>query len=118
MGILNIRIQVGNPQGTAFEDLEITVDTGSSYTAVPRAVLERLGVGVAESAPSILADGREVPVDVGETVIRLEGRQLHTPVIFAGEGEPALLGVVTLEQARLAVDPLGQRLVPTALLRY
>ncbi|MYC28860.1 MAG: hypothetical protein F4X65_02060 [Chloroflexi bacterium] len=118
MGILNVRIQVGNPQGTNFEDLDVTVDTGSSYTAVPRTVLERLGVGVEDSAPSILADGREVPVDVGETVIRLEGRQLHTPVIFAGEGEPALLGVVTLEQARLAVDPLGQKLVPTALLRY
>ena len=118
MGILNVRIQVGDPQGSTFEDLEVTVDTGSSYTAVPRTVLERLGVAVEESAPSVLADGREVPVDVGETTIRLEGRQLHTPVIFAAEGEPALLGVVTLEQARLAVDPLGQKLVPTTLLRY
>ena len=118
MGILNITIQVGNPEGAAFEDLEVTVDTGSSYTAVPRAVLKRLGVAVEESAPSIFADGSEVPVDVGETTIRLEGSQFHTPVIFAEEGEPALLGVVTLEQARLAVDPLGQKLVPTALLRY
>ncbi len=118
MGILNVTIQVGNPQGTAFEDLEVTVDTGCSYTAVPRTMLERLQVAVDDSAPSILADGREVPVDVGETIIRLEGRQLHTPVMFAEEGEPALLGVVTLEQARLAVDPLAQRLVPTILLRY
>ena len=118
MGILNIMVQVGNPEGTSFEDLEVTVDTGSSYTAVPRTVLERMGVPVDESASSILADGREVPVDVGETTIKLEGRQFHTPVIFAGEGEPALLGVVALEQARLAVDPLGQKLVPTTLLRY
>lgn len=118
MGILNVGIQIGNPQGTAFEHLEVTVDTGCSYTAVPRTMLERLEVAVDESAPSILADGREVPVDVGETIIRLEGRQFHTPVIFAEEGEPALLGVVTLEQARLAVDPLAQKLVPTTLLRY
>lgn len=118
MGILNITIQVGNSGGTTFEDLEVTVDTGSSYTAVPRTLLERLGIAVDDSAPSVLADGREVPVDVGETSIRLEGRQFHTPVIFADEGEPALLGVVTLEQARLAVDPLGQKLVPTTLLRY
>ena len=86
MGILNITIQVGNPQGTTFEDLVVTVDTCSSYTAVPRSLLERLGVGVDESAPSILADGREVPVDVGETTIRLEGRQLHTPVISPVRG--------------------------------
>ena len=118
MGILNIMIQVGDPQGTTFEDLEVTVDTGSSFTAVPRTVLERLGVAVKESAPSILADGREVPVDVAETTIILEGRQFHTPVIFAEEEEPALLGVVTLEQARLAVDPVGQKLVSTTLLRY
>ena len=118
MGILTVMIQVGNPQGTTFEDLEVTVDTGSSYTAVPRAMLDRLGVAVEDSAPSVLADGREVPVDVAEAAIRLEGRQFHTPVIFAEEGEPSLLGVVTLEQARLAVDPLGQKLVPTTLLRY
>jgi predicted aspartyl protease len=61
---------------------------------------------VDDSGPSILADGREVPVDAGETSIRLEGRQFHTPVFFAGEGEPAMLGVVTLKQARLTVDPL------------
>ena len=118
MGILNVRIQIGNPQGTAFEDLEVTVDTGCSFTEVPRTMLERLKVTADDSAPSILADGREVPVDVGETIIRLEGKQFHTPVIFAEEGEPALLGVVTLEQARLAVDPLAQKLVPTTLLRY
>ena len=57
-------------------------------------------------------------MDVGETVIRLEGKQFHTPVIFAEEGEPALLGVVTLEVARLAVDPLAQELVPTIVYRY
>ena len=118
MGLLNVTIQVGNPQGTTFENLDVTVDTGSSYTAVPRTMLERLEVAVDESVPSKLADGREEPVDVGETIIILEGKQLHTPVIFAEEGEPALLGVVTLEQARLAVDPLAQVLVPTILLRY
>ncbi len=59
-----------------------------------------------------------VPVDVGETIIRLEGLQFHTPVIFAEVNEPSLLGVVTLEQAALAVNPVANRLVPTHLLRY
>lgn len=118
MGFLNIRIQVGNPQGTAFEDLEVMVDTGSNFTAVPRTMLERLEVPVEESLTSVLADGSEVPVDVSKTVIRLEGKEFQTPVIFANEGEPALLGVVTLEVARLAVDPLAQKLVPTIVYRY
>ena len=100
-----------------FEDLEVTVDTGSTYTAVPRELLRRLGVPVERSLPSETADGRVVPVDVGRTTIRLEGLEFPTPVIFAEEGEPSLLGVVTLEEAALAVAPLAGRLIPANLLR-
>ena len=118
MGTITVTIQVGDPHGEQFEELDITVDTGSTYTAVPRAILERLGTPVDRSLPSKTADGRMVPVDVGETTIRLEGLQFHTPVIFAEENEPSLLGVVTLEEASLAVDPVEGRLIPTHLLRY
>ncbi len=118
MGAVKVTIAVGDPQGRLFEDLEVTVDTGSTFTAVPRELLQRLGVPVARSLPSETADGRIVPVDVGETAIRLEGLEFHTPVIFAEQGEPSLLGVVSLEEASLAVDPLAGRLIPTNLLRY
>ena len=33
-------------------------------------------------------------------------------VTFAEQNEPSLLGMVTLEDVLLAVDPVGQRLVP------
>ena len=33
-------------RGSMFEDLEVTVDTGSTFTAVPRELLRRLGVPV------------------------------------------------------------------------
>ena len=118
MGTITVAIQVGDPHGEQFEELDITVDTGSTYTAVPRAILERLGTPIDRSLPSKTADGRMVPVNVGETTIRLEGLQFHTPVIFAEANEPSLLGVVTLEQAALAVDPVEGRLMPTHLLRY
>ena len=112
MGKLVVTIGVGNQQGGQFEDLEVTVDTGSTFTAVPRALLQRLGVPVRRSARSRLADGSSVPVDIGWTVVRLENQIFATQVIFAEENEPSLLGVVTLEDALLAVDPVGQRLVP------
>ena len=117
MGKLNITIGVGDPQGQQFEDTLVTVDTGSTFTAVPRTLLQRLGVPVLRSARSRLADGSTAPVDIGETVIRIEGQQFHTPVIFAEENQPNLLGVVTLEEALLAVDPVGQQLVPVDVLR-
>ena len=51
-------------------------------------------------------------LDIGWTVVRLEDQTFATQVTFAEENEPSLLGVVTLEDALLAVDPVGQRLVP------
>ena len=112
MGKLVVTIGVGDQQGRQFEDLEVTVDTGSTFTAVPRTLLQRLGVPVRRSARSRLADGSSAPVDIGWTVVRLEDQIFATQVIFAEENQPSLLGVVTLEDALLAVDPVGQRLVP------
>ena len=106
MGTVKVTIAIGDPQRQTFEDLEVTVDTRSAYTAVPRQLLERLGVPIDESVPAETADGRIVPVDIGEALIRLEGKQFHTPVIFAEEGEPSLLGKVSLGEAALAVDPV------------
>lgn len=117
MGTVTVSIGVGDPDGHRFEELEVVVDTGSTYTAVPREMLQRLDVPVERSLPSETADGRIVPVDVGRTIIRLEGLEFPTPVIFAEVNEPSLLGVVSLEEAALAVDPLAGRLIPTNLLR-
>ena len=112
VGKLVVTIGVGDQQGRQFEDLEVTVDTRSTFTAVPRTLLQRLGVPVRRSARSRLADGSTVPVGIGWTVVRLEDHIFATQVIFAEENEPSLLGVVTLEDALLAVDTVGQRLVP------
>ena len=118
MGTVNVTIGVGDPQGQYFEDLEVEVDTGSTFTAVPRKMLERLGVPVLRTVQSEFADGSNAPSDIGVAVIRLEGQEFPTQVIFAEEGEASLLGVVTLEQALLAVDPVAGRLIPTIVLRH
>ena len=118
LGTVTVNIQVGDRQGSQFEELDMIVDTGSTYTAVPRVMLERLGVPIQRSMPSQTADGSIVPVDIGQTMVRLEGIEFYTPVIFTEQNEPNLLGVVTLEEAGLAVDPVNGRLIPTHLLRY
>ena len=117
MGTVTLTIEVGDLQGEQFEPIEVMVDTGSTFTAVPGNLLRRLGVPVQRTAQSELADGSLTPVEVGKTMIRLEGQQFTTPVIFGEEGEPNLLGVMALEEALLAVDPVGRRLVPVNLLR-
>ena len=82
MGTVEVTIGVGDSQGRRFEDLEVTVDTGSTFAAVPRELLQRLRVPVERSVQSELADGSVAPVDVGRTIIRLERKEFPTPVIF------------------------------------
>ena len=118
MGTVTTTIEVGDPQGRNFQEIELEVDTGSTFTALPREILESLGVPVNRTLRSRLADGTAQAVEVGDTTIRLAGNQFITTVIFAEEGEPSLLGVVTLEQALLAVDPVHNELIPVEAKRY
>ncbi len=118
MGIFNLTIAVGNVNGDSFEDVEAIVDTACDYTTVPREMLHRLGIPVSGEAISEMADGCQVPSDTGWARVRLEGREVYTPVIFADEGEASLLGVTTREVARLGVDPTDQRLIPVNHRRY
>ena len=112
MGKLVITIGAGDPQGNQFHDVEVTVDTGSTFTALPGSMLREMGVPIERTAQARLADGSSKSIEIGHTMVRLEGRTFPTPVIFAGPAEPSLLGVVTLGDALLAVDTDGQRLIP------
>lgn len=100
-------------RGEQFEPVEVMVDTGSTFTTVPADLLRRLGVNPQRTMQVRLADGSVINDQVCDTVIRLEGQTFFTPISFGREGQPNLLGVVALETALLAVDPVEQRLVPT-----
>ena len=89
MGKLVITIGAGDPQGDRFHDVEVTVDTGSTFTALPGSMLRELGVPVERTARARLADGSGKNVDIGHTMVRLEGRTFPTPVTFAGPAEPS-----------------------------
>ncbi len=113
MGAIFVTIEVGDVRGERFESVEVMVDTGSTFTSVPANLLRRLGVSVQRTVPVRLADGSIIDDHVADTLVRLEGKTFITPVTFGREGEPNLLGVVALETALLAIDPVDQRLVPT-----
>ena len=57
MGTVITTIEVGDPQGQNFQELELEVDTGSNYSALPREMLQALGVPVEASVQSRLATG-------------------------------------------------------------
>ena len=46
MGTITTTIEVGDPRGRNFHRVKVEVDTGSTYTALPRAILQALDVPV------------------------------------------------------------------------
>jgi len=117
MTTFSVRLQLANPTARRFEEVEAVVDAGSTFTAAPRELLDRLDVRPARRQRFRLANGQVVENDVGEALVCLEGLEGTTPVIFGEPGEPVLLGAVTLEELLLGVDPVAQRLVPVEGLR-
>ena len=116
MGTFTYSFEVGNPQGQRFEPVEALVDTGATFTVLPGRLLRGLSVPVQRTIRFRLADGNVLERNAGETMVRLAGQMFTTTVVFGEEGAPLLLGVVTLETALLAVDPVRQLLIPTEAL--
>ena len=113
MGTFSCSVQVGDPSGERFEEVEALVDTGASYTVMSGSLLRELGVSSHTTEEFELADGRVTEMEIGRTWVRIDGRSEITLVIFGEEGVRPLLGAYTLEGLALSVDPSNQRLIDT-----
>ena len=112
MGTFHSQIEIAaGPEGP-FEALDALVDSGATYTLVPGETLRRLGVEPIERRTFVIADGSRLEREVGEALIRLEGRTLTSLVVFGDADAEPLLGAVTLESFGLGIDTVGRQLVP------
>jgi len=86
------------------------VDTGSEYTWIPAATLQRIGV-VREKKDLrfVMANGEIITRSVGFAIIRIGGDFTIDEVVFAEPGDLALLGARTLEGLNLTVDAARKR---------
>ncbi|MDQ7849568.1 MAG: hypothetical protein QN152_09805 [Armatimonadota bacterium] len=112
MGTFRYAIRIGRLDGSAFESVEALVDTGATYTRVPRLVLERLGVAPSTRRRLQTATGQIIERDAGPALVTVDGETVATTCIFGDPDSVPLLGAVTLEECGLAVDPIRQQLVP------
>ena len=112
MGPFYMAIELGDEQGANWRTLDALVDTGASTTSVPASVLRELGIRPVDTGRFRFSQGEVRELPVGYTWIRFAGKELMTQVIFNAEGTSPLLGALALEAAYMAVDPVGQRLIP------
>ena len=90
----------------------LLVDTGSEYTWIPAAKLDRIGVQrEKKDLRFIMANGETVTRSVGFAILYVEKTFTIDEVVFAEPGDLAPLGARTLEGLNLIVDASGKKLV-------
>ena len=116
LGTFSYEITLIAASGTGSETLSALVDTGATFTSVPAPILERLGIEPVSRVRLRMANGETVEQQMGEVVAELDGVRRTILCIISPPDAPPLIGAHTLEAFVLAVDPVGQRLVPTEAL--
>lgn len=113
MGHTHAKVKVYNHDMPGFREVELLVDTGSTYTWISEDVLGDLEIKPRRVRTFRAIDGRLLKRDVCEAVAKCMGEQATTVVVFARKGDVEILGVHALEGLGLEVDPTTKQLRKT-----
>ncbi len=115
MGTVFIEGTVTGPTGKQV-NIKFLVDSGATYTLLPKPHWQEIGLQPKRSLTFTLADGTTIVRPVSEAHITLPQGECHTPVILGEDGDEPLLGVVTLKILGLILNPFNRTLQPMRLL--
>ncbi len=91
---------------------KLLVDTGGEYTWVPKALVESIGIKrEKKDLQFVMANGQQITRSVGFAVIHVADTFTVDEIVFAEEGDLALLRARSLEGLNLTVDPRRKRLL-------
>jgi len=110
LGHTSVKVKLYGADPSKSEEVELLVDTGSTYSWIPKGILERLDVGRKGTWKFKTVDGRILDREIGETVVECMGERATRVVVFAEEGDAAILGVDALEGLGLEIDPITGQL--------
>jgi len=111
VGSFKVKAKIRAVEGSKSIEVELLVDSGSTYTVLPQSVLNDLGVIPKSDVKLKIADGSTIVRKKGEVVLEIDGNSVTTQVVFGNEGV-YLLGSVTMEEMALTPDLINKKLVP------
>jgi len=115
VGFVRVKAKVWNVEKPeSAREVLLLADTGAIYTVLPRSLLEEMGVKSIGKRKFKLANKQVIERDAGIVGNEVQGIQAHTIAVFGDEGV-YLLGVTTLEELGLEVDPVKGELRPMEL---
>lgn len=117
MGHVRIKVKLADFRRwqDAVEVEDALIDTGATFTTIPRALAERLQLETFERQTTRTAAG-PVEVDQSYAYLEYDGHRIITPVWISDTYPGVLIDVYTLEGMALAVDPKSGRLIESELL--
>lgn len=115
MTTFHYTIEIGDAARQRFESVAAWVDTGASYTLMPRSIMENLGHSPTHRLPFRLADGSVVELGLSQVPVRIGQETRVVSCVFGEEESEPLLGATALEEFGLGVDPVNHTLVPVVL---
>jgi len=111
MGHVVAKVKLYSPRDLSKSlEVELLVDTGSTYSWVKRSRLEELGLRPMSRWKFKTIEGKVIERDIGEAVVECLGERATTVVVFAEDGDAEVLGVHAMEGLRLEVDPATRQL--------
>jgi len=110
LGHTSARVTLHSLDFSKAEQIELLVDTGSTYTWVSNVMLKRLGVKARTARRFKTIDGRLLNRKIGEVIIEYMDEKATRIVVFAEKGDAEVLGVDALEGLGLEVDPITKQL--------
>lgn len=117
MGLTVLSVGVANPRSPSRSvPVECIVDTGATYSLIQGTILRRLGIRPDDEIKLSLADMTTITRRTGQALFTTAGKSRVSTVIFGARGDENLLGVVTLEEMALFLDPLQRKLKPLKMM--
>ena len=116
MGHTTARIKLSGPDLRRSREVDLLVDTESTYTWIARTLLDELAVRPSTARTFRTIDGRSLKRHVGEAIMEYAGEHATRMVVFAELGDAEVLGVDALEGLGLEVDPVTRELRKAASL--
>lgn len=117
MGFVKVKATVQNVHDPKLKaDMDFIADTGAIYTIINRTQLESLQIKPIGKRQFKIADGKPIVREVGIAQIEINKEITHSIVVFGDAEDAQVLGVTTLEELALQVDPVNGQLKPLELL--
>lgn len=111
MGHVNVKLKLANPVNPSRASIEARalVDTGATFTTIPREIFEKLDLRPTGRSRVRTATQTE-SLEQSFASIEIDGNLTVTPVLISETLDKILVGVITLEALGLTVDPTSGQL--------